>query len=351
MNSTQNQTMGIIPRILYPSLVILLSLTLLLGLFDPLANYTSWLTPPVALAIGLVYALIFGATHPKVNKVGSKWLLQYSVVGLGFGMNLKAAIAAGSQGMLFTIISVIGTLFFGWLIGRKILKLNSNISRLISSGTAICGGSAIAAVMPIIKAKEDESSIALGTIFILNAIALFIFPTIGHWADLSQEQFGTWAAIAIHDTSSVVGAGETYGPQALEVATTVKLTRALWIVPLTLFFSLIANYERKKANKAGVVASSDNERKGFLQRLPVPLFILFFILAIVLNTYILENYVPMVGSFIKDIAKKGLTLSLFFIGASLTRKVIVSVGPKAMLQGILLWVLISVGSFVFISFM
>lgn len=342
--------MGIIPKILYPTLAIFLALTLLLGLHPALMLYTSWLTPPVALAIGLVYALIFGATHPKINKIGSKWLLQYSVVGLGFGMNLNSAIASGSQGMLFTILSVVGTLFFGWLIGSKLLKVNRNISRLISAGTAICGGSAIAAVMPIVKAKEDESSIALGTIFILNAIALFIFPTLGHWAELSQEQFGTWAAIAIHDTSSVVGAGETYGTQALEVATTVKLTRALWIVPLTLFFSLLMSAKQRKARKQGILASTEDAKRGFWQRFPIPLFILFFILAIVLNTYILEPYIPEVGSFIKTLAKKGLTLSLFFIGASLTRKVIVSVGPKAMLQGILLWVIISVGSFLFVFF-
>lgn len=315
--------------ILYPVLVAGLTIVLLAGFIPYLKPYTAWLTPPVALAIGLAYALIFGITHPKINKIGSKILLQYSVVGLGFGMNIAEALASGRQGMLFTIASVFGTLFFGWLIGRKILKVERNTSSLISSGTAICGGSAIAAVAPIIRAKEEEASVALGTIFLLNAVALFIFPLIGHALGMNQQQFGTWAAIAIHDTSSVVGAGAAFGEEALKIATTVKLTRALWIIPLTLLYSFMYPGEGKK-------------------KLKVPLFILFFILAIVLNTYIVSQWYPSVGNVIAQIARKGLTLSLFFIGASLTRKVIANVGPKALLQGVLLWLVISITSLLFV---
>lgn len=316
-------------RRLYLVLVPLLSLILLADFIEVLRPFTSWLTPPVALLIGLVYALIFGITHPKTNKIGSKLLLQYSVVGLGFGMNLGESLASGREGMLFTIVSVFGTLLLGWFFGRKLLKIERNTSALISSGTAICGGSAIAAVAPIIKAREEETSVALGTVFLLNAVALFIFPSIGHWLNLSQQEFGTWAAIAIHDTSSVVGAGAAYGEDALKVATTIKLTRALWIVPLTLLYSFI--YKSKGT-----------------KRFPVPLFILFFIVAILLNTYLLEPYLPCVGTIVARLARKGLTLSLFFIGASLSRKVISSVGPKALLQGVLLWLAISVGSLAFI---
>lgn len=338
-----------VSRILYPALVVILVVVLLLALYPPLEAYTAWLSPSVALALGLFYALVFGATHPKTNKIGSKWLLQYSVVGLGFGMNIVEALESSQEGMMLTIVSVFGTLFFAWLIGIQLLHLNRNTTRLLGAGTAICGGSAIAAVVPIIQAKEEESSVALGTVFILNALALFIFPTIGEWLSLSQEQFGTWAAIAIHDTSSVVGAGKTYGETALEIATTVKLTRALWIVPLSLFFSLLMYFARKKEE---VVVANNGKvgKRRMLSRLPIPLFIIFFIVAIIVNTYILSDVAPMVGGFIKSVAKQGLTLSLFFIGASLTRKVIVSVGPKAMLLGVLLWVIISVGSLLYIIY-
>ena len=318
-----------ISRIAYPAIIVFLILTLLGSLVERFHSFTSWLTPPVALLMGLAYALIFGSTHRRANKLGSKVLLQYSVVGLGFGMNLGESLASGRDGMMFTIISVFGTLLLGWFIGWKILQMNRNTSALISAGTAICGGSAIAAVGPILKAEEHEMSVALGTVFLLNAVALFIFPSIGHWLTLDQQQFGTWAAIAIHDTSSVVGAGSAYGEEALRVATTIKLTRALWIVPLTLVFSFV--YKTKGA-----------------KRFPVPLFILFFIGAIILNTYLLEAYFPEVGRFVASLARKGLTLSLFFIGASLTKEVIASVGVRALLQGLFLWILISVGSLVFI---
>jgi uncharacterized integral membrane protein (TIGR00698 family) len=229
--------------------------------------------------------------------------------------------------MLFTIISVVGTLLIGMFIGCKVLKLNRNTSYLISSGTAICGGSAIAAVGPIIKAKDTDMSMALATVFILNAIGLFLFPLLGHWLGLSQQDFGTWAAIAIHDTSSVVGAGAAYGEEALQVATTIKLTRALWIIPLALVTSVIFRSDGKKIS--------------------IPWFILFFILAMLINTYLLANY-PEVGKFIAGIARKGLIITMFFIGASLSIDVIKSVGIRPLLQGILLWIIISAASLAYI---
>ena len=286
-----------------------------------------WCTPPVMLFLGLAYALICGQGYPSFNKKMSKILLQYSVVGLGFGMNLHESLASGKEGMTFTIISVIGTLAIGMLIGRKLLKVDRETSYLISSGTAICGGSAIAAVGPVIKAKPANMSVALAVVFVLNAIALFIFPSIGHWLELSQQQFGTWAAIAIHDTSSVVGAGAAYGEEALEVATTIKLTRALWIIPLALATSLIFK-------------SKDS-------RITIPWFILYFIIAILLNTFVLGS-VPQVGTAVSGIARRFLTLTMFFIGASLSMDVLRAVGIRPLIQGVLLWIVISVGSLLYI---
>ena len=199
-------------RTIYAALVALLLLFLLLDYIPGMHTLSSWVTPPVALFLGLAFALTCGQAFPVFNKKASKYLLQYAVVGLGFGMNLHASLASGKEGMEFTVLSVAGTLLIGWFIGRKCMKINRNTSYLISSGTAICGGSAIAAVGPVLKAKDSEMSVALGTIFILNAIALFLFPAVGHALGMSQEDFGTWAAIAIHDTSSVVGAGAAQHP-------------------------------------------------------------------------------------------------------------------------------------------
>lgn len=286
-----------------------------------------WCTPPVMLFLGLAYALICGQGYPSFNKKMSKMLLQYSVVGLGFGMNLHESLASGKEGMTFTIISVIGTLAIGMLIGCKLLKVERETSYLISSGTAICGGSAIAAVGPVIKAKPANLSVALAVVFVLNAIALFIFPSIGHWLELSQQQFGTWAAIAIHDTSSVVGAGAAYGEEALEVATTIKLTRALWIIPLALATSLIFKSKDSK--------------------ITIPWFILYFIIAILLNTFVLDS-VPQVGTAVSGIARRFLTLTMFFIGASLSMDVLRAVGIRPLILGVLLWIVISVGSLLYI---
>lgn len=317
-------------RTIYAALVALLLLFLLLDYIPGMHTLSSWVTPPVALFLGLAFALTCGQAFPVFNKKASKYLLQYAVVGLGFGMNLHASLASGKEGMEFTVLSVAGTLLIGWFIGRKCMKINRNTSYLISSGTAICGGSAIAAVGPVLKAKDSEMSVALGTIFILNAIALFLFPAVGHALGMSQEDFGTWAAIAIHDTSSVVGAGAAYGEEALRIATTIKLTRALWIIPVALISSFIF------------------KSKG--QRISIPWFIFFFILAMLLNTYLLGSSETgiAIGNAINGFARKILTITLFFIGASLSRDVLKSVGARPLLQGILLWAAISFSTLAYI---
>jgi len=279
------------------------------------------------LFLGLAYALLCGQAYPTFNRKVSKSLLQYSVVGLGFGMNLHESLASGRDGMLFTIVSVVGTMLIGMWIGRRLLKVDRDTAYLISSGTAICGGSAIAAVGPVIKAKPSSMSVALAIVFVLNAIALFIFPVLGQWLGLTQQEFGTWAAIAIHDTSSVVGAGAAYGEEALQVATTIKLTRALWIIPLALVTSFIFKSDGRK--------------------ITIPWFILYFIVAIVLNTYVLDG-IPALGEAVSGFARKCLTLTMFFIGASLSTDVLRAVGVKPLIQGILLWIVISVASLLYI---
>ena len=314
-------------KVFYVAILSVMAVCLLLGYVPRLSAVASCVTPPVALFLGLAFALLCGQAYPKFNKKVSKKLLQYSVVGLGFGMNLQASLASGKEGMLFTIVSVIGTMLMGIFIGRKMLKLSRDTSYLISSGTAICGGSAIAAVGPVIKAKESDMSVALATIFVLNAIALFVFPVLGQWLGLSQQEFGTWAAIAIHDTSSVVGAGAAYGEEALQVATTIKLTRALWIIPLALVTSVIFRSGDKKVS--------------------IPWFIVWFIVAILINTYLLDG-VPLVGQAISGFARKGLIITMFFIGASLSTDVLKAVGVKPLVQGVLLWLLISIGSLAYI---
>ena len=304
----------------YVTLLAVIVVALIATYIPSVAFLGSWATPPVVLFLGLAFALVCTQPYPAFNKKMSKQLLQYSVVGLGFGMNVEASLASGKEGMMFTVISVFGTLLVGWLVGRLLLKVDKNTSYLISSGTAICGGSAIAAVGPVIKAKDSEMSVALGTVFILNALALFIFPPIGRYLGLDDVQFGTWAAIAIHDTSSVVGAGAAYSEEALEVATTIKLTRALWIIPVALITCVLFKSNDKK--------------------IKLPWFILCFVVAMLVNTYLLDA-VPQVGKTINGIARKCLTLTMFFIGASLSPAVIRQVGVKPLLQGVILWVLVS----------
>ena len=320
-------------RVIYVATLLLLSLFLVVGAVPAISSLGSWVTPPVALFTGLLFALLCGQPFPAFNRKMSKMLLQYSVVGLGFGMNLYESLASGCEGMAFTIVSVFGTLALGCFIGVKLLGVDRNTSYLISSGTAICGGSAIAAVGPVIKANDSEMSVALGTVFVLNAVALFLFPAIGHLLNLDQQQFGMWAAIAIHDTSSVVGAGAAYGEEALQIATTIKLTRALWIIPVALFTSFLFKSKGKKVT--------------------IPMFIILFVVAMAVNTYILSasEIGTLVGDTINMIARKVLTLTLFFIGASLSLDVLKNVGFKPFLQGVLLWVVVSVVSLLFIYLM
>ncbi len=289
------------------------------------------ITPPVALFVGLLFAFVFGIPYPKFNKKLSKYLLQASVVGLGFGMNLQKSLQSGAEGMLFTIISVIGVMVIGVWLGRY-MTIDGKTSYLISSGTAICGGSAIAAVGGVLKANENEMAVSLGVIFILNAIALFIFPPLGHLFGLSQTQFGTWAAIAIHDTSSVVGAGQAYGAEACDLATLIKCTRALWIIPLAFFTMWFFRNEKGGEGKAKV---------------SIPWFILLFVLAMVIYTYTPESMMPVMGplySAIVVIAKKALVAVLFAIGASLSLKVIKQVGVKPLIQALTLWMVIGATS-------
>ncbi|WP_370577350.1 YeiH family protein [Mucilaginibacter sp. SP1R1] len=264
---------------------------------------TPFVSPAIALLLGLVIAQFTGHPYLHLNHKATNLLLQVSVVGLGFGMNVHSALQAGKEGILFTIASITGTLVFGYLIG-KWFRIEKKTAFLISSGTAICGGSAIAAISPVIKAEEKQMSVALGCVFILNSIALFVFPLIGHQLNMSQTQFGLWCAIAIHDTSSVVGAASKYGTHALEVATTVKLARALWIIPVAFMASFLFK---------------NNSRK-----ISVPYFIGLFILAMIANTYI--PAVSVISPYFIKIAKAGLTLTLFLIGAGLSRTVLLSVG-------------------------
>ena len=279
------------------------------------------ISPPIALLMGLLIAQFVGHPYLRLNHRATHILLQVSVVGLGFGMNAGSALKAGKEGILFTIASLTCTLILGFAMG-KIFRIEKKTSYLISAGTAVCGGSAIAAISPVIKAEEKQISVALGTVYILNSIALLLFPVIGHALNLSQTQFGLWAAIAIHDTSSVVGAASKYGPQALEVATTVKLARALWIIPLAALSTLLFK------NKGG--------------KIKIPWFIGVFVLAMLVNTFI--PGIQAVSHYMVLLAKSGLTLTLFLIGCGLSRKVLQSVGFKPLIQGVILWVGISIAA-------
>ena len=287
----------------------LLFLALAVLSFSPLVS------PPIALLFGILFVNIFG----KVLETDSfvKKLLQYSIVGLGFGINLNTAIEAGSQGFLFTVSTIALVMIFGLFLA-KILKIDKTIAQLISAGTAICGGSAIAAVAPILKANSKQTSVALGIVFVLNAVALFIFPEIGHFFNLTQNQFGIWSAIAIHDTSSVVGAASKYGNEALQIATTVKLARALWIIPLAFLISIFTKSEGK---------------------IKIPYFIGFFILAILAGTYLpfLQNF----NTVISEISRDTLKVALFLIGAGLSLQNLKNIGIKPLLLGIILWIFIS----------
>lgn len=299
-----------------------LSQRLLLGLYIVLVliTFTGWISPPVALGGGLVMALTLGNPVPKFSGKASKMLLQWSVVGLGFGMNLQAVWDAGKSGFGFTVATIFGTLLLGYWLGRW-LKVESQASTLVSVGTSICGGSAIAAAGAAIDARPAAMSVALATVFILNAVALFIFPPIGHLLGLDQGEFGIWAAIAIHDTSSVVGAASRYGEEALKIATTVKLVRALWIAPITLVLAFM-------------------QRGGAAGKVRLPWFIPAFLAAATVRT--LWPAGEPVYDTIAVVAKRCLTPTLFLIGSGLSRSTLKSVGFRPMLQGVLLWVVVSV---------
>ena len=295
-----------------------------------LACASPWLSPASALALGVAFALVVGNPYARATSKASKWLLQLSVVALGFGMNLHAVLQVGLAGFWFAAATITGTWIFGHFLGRA-LGIPVKTSNLVCAGTAICGGSAIAAVGTVIEAGEAELSVALGTVFLLNAVALFVFPMLGHWLGLTQDQFGTWAGIAIHDISSVVGASAHYGTRALQVATAVKLSRALWIIPVSLVASVI--YRRAMAGRA------EGEVKG---KVTIPWFIGLFLLASLART--LSPTVAHLAPMITAGAERALTLTLFLIGAGLAKHTLKAVGVRPLVMGILLWGLISVSA-------
>lgn len=281
-----------------------------------------WGSPFLALALGLAMALTVGNPFPQIVGKPTTYLLQASVVLLGFGMNLGAVLKAGQSGILFILAVVFGALALGFVFG-KLLATPKRITTLITVGTAICGGSAIAAVGPAIKAENDEMSVSLGTIFVLNAVALFAFPFIGHSLSMSQEQFGLWAAIAIQDTSSVVGASSAYGATALALAATVKLARALWIAPLALALSLAF---REKDAKA---------------KITVPWFIFLFLVTAAIRTFTPATFPPSIFDAVVNLAKAGFTVTLFLIGLSLSVAMLKKVGFRPFLLGTILWLIIA----------
>ena len=277
-------------------------------------------SPPVALLGGLIYG--FAVVHPfhLESKRLAKFLLQASVVALGFGMNLHEVVHAGRSGFLYTAVSITTVMLLGLGLGY-LIHVGKKSAFLISAGTAICGGSAIAAVGPIAEANEEEMAVSLGAVFILNSVALFLFPLVGYALHMTQTQFGLWSALAIHDTSSVVGATAKYGATALAVGTTIKLARALWIVPLSL-----------------VTAVTLKTRA----RIQWPWFILFFCLAALLNT-LLPTFHPTFGV-LNHLGKIGLTVTLFLIGTGLNRETLRRVGVRPLLQGFTLWVIVGAGT-------
>lgn len=293
-----------------------------------LSTLTPWVTPAMSLFAGILFAVFFTIPNTSLNKSLSNKLLKWSVVFLGFGLNAVDAMKTGSEGSLVTFSSIALTLGFGAFLGKK-LGLDKTIYRLIASGTAICGGSAIAAMAPALRADDKQISVAMATVFILNAVALVVFPVIGNHFDLTQTQFGWWAALAIHDTSAVVGAAAKYGDEALKIATTVKLTRALWIVPI----SLIASFSQK----------------GKMSLKTMPTFIIGFVIAMLINSYV--PGAEAIAPFCKFIAHKGLSLALFTIGCTMDVSSLKHVGTKPMYQGIALWVVISSLSLVTVMYL
>jgi uncharacterized integral membrane protein (TIGR00698 family) len=287
-------------------------------------SFTGLFSPPIALTIGIIFGLAFAHPYLAETRLAARFLLQVCVVALGFGMNLEQVLRAGRSGFVYTALGICFALLLGLALGRM-LQVRGNSSFLITTGTAICGGSAIAAVGPILHADGEEMAVSLGTVFILNSVALLLFPPIGGGLHLSQSQFGLWSALAIHDTSSVVGAASKYGAQALVIGTTVKLARALWIVPLSL----------------GAAALKHSKSK-----IQFPWFILFFCLAAMLNTYIHE--VSHVSRTLFSLGRLGLTATLFLIGTGISRTTLKEVGWRPLLQGLVLWAAVAITSLYFI---
>ncbi len=291
-----------------------------------IACLTPWVSSPTALVIGFLLASL-GLVPAQFNLTKiTKKLLAYSIVGLGFGIHFQEALAVTSNGIGIIITTIIGTLVIGWGL-TKIFKLEQKLGYLISAGTAICGGSAIAAVAPAIKAKDEDIGLALATVFVLNSLALFIFPVIGHALSLDQHTFGTWAAIAIHDTSSVVGAASAYGEEALTTATTLKLARALWIIPVAFISAFIFRNDSKKVT--------------------IPYFIIFYCVAIGVSD-LLPQFEAVYSS-IFALAKRCLVVCLFLIGCGISIEKLKAAGAKPMLFGISLWILISTSSLAWLT--
>ena len=286
---------------------------------------TPWASPGIALGLGLVFALVGDNPYRDSGSRYVKWLLQASVVLLGFGVDLAAVLRVGAHGILFAAVSIFATFTLGYWLAR-LLRINLKTSLLISAGTAICGGSAIAAVGSAVDADKSEMSVAMGTVFMLNAVALYLFPPMGHWLGLTQGQFGTWAGIAIHDVSSVAGAASAYGDDALRIATIVKLSRVLWIVPVTLAAAMLFPHPEAKGKR----------------RIALPWFILGFLLASGIGSLLpaLHPWTPLIAR----VAKTGFAITLFCIGAGLSRSAIRQVGYKPLLQGLCLWAFISCAS-------
>ncbi len=274
-------------------------------------------SPPLALALGLAFGMLLIHPFEKESRVWSKWLLQVSVVALGFGMDAREVLHAGRSGFLYTAIGIALAMAVGWVLG-KVLKVKSKVSFLITAGTAICGGSAIAAIAGVTNPDDEELAMSLGTVFTLNSVALLIFPAIGWAMHLTQTQFGLWSALAIHDTSSVVGAAAKFGPQAVAVGTVVKLTRALWILPVAMLTAVISKSEA---------------------RLKIPWFIFFFCLAALANTW-LVGFNPLFSR-LSGLGRIGLALTLFLIGSGISMRTIKQAGGRAMAQGILLWIVVA----------
>lgn len=288
-----------------------------------------------ALFLGVAIALTLGNPYLTRSKKITTYLLQASVVGLGAGMNLNVVASVGLKGIGYTVIGIVLTLALGLLLGR-FLKTDKDTSILITVGTAICGGSAIAAVAPVLRAKSHEVTVALGVVFVLNSVALFVFPPLGHFFALTQHQFGLWSALAIHDTSSVVGASLAYGAEAMQTATTVKLARALWIVPVSLGIGLIVG---RQASRREASVQGESKKVTEPVKAKKPWFILGFLLAAALVTFV-PSLAP-AGAVVNLVAKRALVVTLFLIGASLTRETVKQVGPKPMIQGVVLWVVVA----------